>query len=186
MARPDLLTRTDNARRTISDTTNQRGAILDRNEIALSYSTGSAGDYTRQYVMIGTTHPIGYTHPYYGQVGAELSLDPILRGLENQSPWTIWINHLIYGQPPTGLDAQVSLDSQKQALAANLLEDHVGAVVLLNAQTGEILVLASSPTYDPSQLADSWDQLLRILILPSSTGPPRDFILLVLPWRLLR
>ncbi len=157
---PDLLTRADNARRTISDTTIQRGAILDRNGIPLSYSTGSVGDYSRQYASTSTTHPIGYTHPFYGQVGAELSLDPILRGLENQSPWTIWTNHLIYGQPPPGLDTQLSLDSQKQTLAANLLQDHVGAAILLDTRSGEILVLASSPTYDPAQLAETWDQLL--------------------------
>ncbi|MFN2145888.1 MAG: penicillin-binding transpeptidase domain-containing protein, partial [Anaerolineales bacterium] len=105
--------------------------------------------------------PIGYTHPFYGQVGAELSLDPILRGLENQSPWTIWTNHLIYGQPPPGLDAQLSLDNQIQTLAASLLEGRVGAAVLLDARSGEILVLASSPTYDPALLTETWDQLLE-------------------------
>jgi len=158
---PDLLTRTDNARRTISDSTNQRGAILDRNQVPLSYSTGSIGDFTRQYPVIESTHPVGYTHPFFGQVGAELSLDLILRGLENQSPWTIWVNHLIYGQPPPGLDAQLSLDGQKQTLAASLLQGQVGAVVLLDARSGEILVLASSPTYDPAQLTESWDLLLE-------------------------
>ncbi|MFN2113509.1 MAG: FtsW/RodA/SpoVE family cell cycle protein, partial [Anaerolineales bacterium] len=65
---PDLLGRTDNARRTISDTIIQRGSILDRSGNLLSYSTGSAGDYTRQYASPATTHPVGYTHPFYGQV----------------------------------------------------------------------------------------------------------------------
>ncbi|MBN2044043.1 MAG: FtsW/RodA/SpoVE family cell cycle protein [Anaerolineales bacterium] len=157
---PDLLTRIDNARRMTSDTAVHRGSILDRNQLLLSHSTGISGTYSRQYPNPDIAHPVGYTHPFYGQAGAELSLDPILRGLENQHPWTIWINHLIYGQSPPGLDAQVSLDSTMQTLAADLMGDQVGAAVLLNAQTGEILVLYSSPTFNPAQLDTTWEQLL--------------------------
>jgi cell division protein FtsI/penicillin-binding protein 2 len=47
---------------------------------------------------------------------------------------------------------RLSLDLKLQKQADQLLGDHKGAVILMNAQTGEILVMASHPTYDPNQL----------------------------------
>ena len=156
---PDLLTRTDNPRRTISDRFIQRGKILDRNGVPLSISLGTAGEYYRSYPFAEAAHVIGYTDPFFGQDGAEQSLDAILRGLENQSPLVIWTNHLMYGLPPAGLDARISLDIELQSQAADLIGDAVGAVVLLDANSGEILVMHSSPTYDANQLQENWDAL---------------------------
>ncbi len=39
------------------------------------------------------------------------------------------------------------------------MKDHRGAVVLLNARTGEIFVMASHPTYDPANLNEIGTQL---------------------------
>jgi cell division protein FtsI/penicillin-binding protein 2 len=46
-----------------------------------------------------------------------------------------------------------------QAEADQLLGTHKGAIVLLNAETGEILVMASHPTYDPNNLDEQGDEL---------------------------
>ena len=46
----------------------------------------------------------------------------------------------------------MSIDLSLQAEADRLLGDHKGAIVLLNAKTGEILVMASHPGYDPNLL----------------------------------
>ena len=91
---------------------------------------------------------IGYTHPVYGQAGLEASLDPYLRGLQGNPTLLIWWDHLLYGQPPHGLNVRLSLDLDTQKRADELLGEHTGAVVLLNAQTGEILTMASHPTFD--------------------------------------
>ena len=156
---PDLLTRTDNPRRTISDRFIQRGKILDRNDVPLSISLGTSGEYIRSYPFPEAAHTIGYTDPFFGQTGAEQSLDPILRGLENQSSWAVWINHLMYGLPPAGLDARISLDIELQRQAADLIEGTVGAIVLIEARSGDILVMHSSPTYDANSLQENWDAL---------------------------
>ncbi len=48
-----------------------------------------------------------------------------------------------------GLDLGLTLDIKAQKIAEKLLEDKKGAIVLLNANNGEILAMASAPTYDP-------------------------------------
>ena len=156
---PELIDRTDNARRTISDQYNKRGEILDRNSLPLSYTEGSPGDYVRVYTYPEFSNVVGYTQPFYGQVGIESSLDPILRGLDNQSPWNTWYFHLLYGQSPPGLNVKLTLDTNLQLLAAQYLQNTPGAIVLLNSQNGEILVLYSSPYFNANELDSLWESL---------------------------
>ena len=56
------------------------------------------------------------------------------------------------------LRLQLTLDSRLQELSAKALTDQVkkwkakkGAVIVMDATNGEVLVLASTPTYDPNQ-----------------------------------
>ncbi|MEZ0395127.1 MAG: FtsW/RodA/SpoVE family cell cycle protein [Anaerolineales bacterium] len=149
---PDLLTRTDNARRAIADRYVQRGALLDRAGRQINATLGRPGQYERVYLYPALAPIIGYTHPVYGQAGLEASLDPYLRGLQGNPAKLIWWSHLLYGQPPPGLDVRLSLDLRLQQQADQILGNHAGAVVLLNASSGEILVMASHPTYDPARL----------------------------------
>jgi hypothetical protein len=147
-----LLSRTDNARRSISDRYVKRGSILDRNSAAINTTVGEPGSYRRIYNILELATISGYTHPVYGQTGLEESLDPYLRGLQGNSALLVWWEHLLYGQPPPGLDVRSSLDLGIQAQADRLLGKHTGAVVLINAQNGEILAMASHPGYDPNLL----------------------------------
>jgi cell division protein FtsW (lipid II flippase) len=158
---PDLLTRTDNARRTLSDYDVPRGEIFDRSGNSLHITEGKPGDYYRVYQYPILSPVLGYTDPFYGQAGAESSLDSILRGLENNSPWTVWLNHLLYGQSPPGLNARISLDLNLQAYAADLFGDNPGALVLLDASSGEILAMHASPNFDPNTLEDDWESLIQ-------------------------
>lgn len=157
---PDLLTRTDNARRAIADRYVRRGALLDRDEQPINLTKGSPGNYTRVYAYPDLSSVVGYTHPNYGQSGLEASLDPFLRGLQGNPASLIWSNHLLYGQPPPGLDIRLSLDLHLQARADFLLGNRKGAVVLLNAETGEILAMASHPTFDANRLDEIEESLL--------------------------
>ncbi len=149
---PDLLTRSDNPRRSIADRYVPRGAILDRNNQPINVTQGEIGDYNRIYLYPDLGPIIGYTHPVYGQAGLEVSLDPYLRGLQGNPASLIWWNHLIYGWPPPGLDVRLSLDLDLQKQADISLGDHSGAIVLLNATNGEILAMASHPAFNANQL----------------------------------
>mgnify|MGYP004615368815 FL=1 len=51
-----------------------------------------------------------------------------------------------------GKDLTLTLDIQLQMLAEELLQNKIGSVVAIEPATGEILTLASSPTWDPKVL----------------------------------
>ena len=158
---PDLITRTDNARRSISDRYVYRGSLVGRGDSQLVETTGQPGELDRNYIYPSLGPITGHNHPVYGQSGLEASLDPTLRGLAGNDLATIWWHRLLYGQPPPGLNVRLTIDLNLQALADKMLAGHQGALVLLNAATGEILVMASHPGYDPNLLDDTWDHLLQ-------------------------
>ena len=155
----DLLSRTDNARRAISDRYVRRGTLLDRENQPVDLTEGDVGGLFRAYLYPELASVVGYTHPVFGQAGLEASLDDYLRGLQGNSTSLIWWDRLLYGTPPPGLDIRLSLDLSLQTEADRLLGDHKGSIVLLNARTGEILVMASHPTYNPNTL-DELGELL--------------------------
>jgi cell division protein FtsW (lipid II flippase) len=157
---PDLLTRSDNVRRAQSDHFVRRGALMDRNGIVFNDTSGSPGEYMREYIYPEITNVFGYSHPILGQSGLEEGLDPILRGEERQPAFTIWINHLLYGQPAPGLDVRLTLDANLQMKAVQQL-DESGAVVLMDAQSGELLVMASQPSFNPDAINDDWNSITQ-------------------------
>ncbi|HJR79964.1 MAG TPA: FtsW/RodA/SpoVE family cell cycle protein [Anaerolineales bacterium] len=149
---PDLLTRPDNPRRIIADRYVPRGELLDRSNTVINGTQGTTGSYSRVYQYPTLASVTGYNHPIYGQGGLEASLDEYLRGLQGNPAGTIWWNHLLYGMSPDGLDVRLSLDLILQERADALMAGQRGAVVLLNAQNGEIFVMSSHPTFDPTTL----------------------------------
>jgi len=158
---PTILERTDNARRSIADRYVKRGSLLDRNGAPINTTEGVSGSYFRTYLYPDLGAIIGYTHPTYGQSGLEASLDPYLRGLQGNPTSIIWWDHLVYGQPPPGLDVRLSLDLVLQKKADSLLGNEGGAIILINAESGEILAMASHPTFDPNQLDTQATSLLQ-------------------------
>ncbi len=158
---PGLLGRTDNARRGIAERYVRRGEIFDRDNTVLVSTTGTTGEFSRHYNFPKLGSTVGYSHPIYGQSGLEASLDPFLRGLEGNNDLVVWWHHLLYGRPPPGLDIRLSMDMELQQIADELLADRAGALILLNAENGEILSLASHPTFDPNQLDENWLDLVN-------------------------
>ncbi len=158
---PAVLERTDNARRSIADRYVKRGSIVDSHEVPINITTGNSGEYLRTYLYPELAPVTGYTNPVYGQSGLESSLDQYLRGLQGNPASSIWWDHLVYGQPPPGLNVRLSLDLEIQQQADELLGTHDGAIVLLNASSGEILAMASHPTFDPNNLDAQATSLLQ-------------------------
>ncbi|MFZ5858208.1 MAG: FtsW/RodA/SpoVE family cell cycle protein [Chloroflexota bacterium] len=156
---PDLLTRTDNARRSIADRYVRRGSLLDRGNQPITVTTQTDAIFHRDYLYTELAPITGYTNPIFGQAGLEATLDGYLRGFQGNPSRLVWWHHLLYGTPPPGLDVRLSIDLDLQKKADELLANHAGAIVLLNAQSGEILAMASHPTYDPNSLDETGDQL---------------------------
>jgi cell division protein FtsW (lipid II flippase) len=158
--RDNLLNRNDNSRISIADRYIPRGAMFDRSNQPLVVSSGAPGSLVRSYLYSPLSLVTGYNDSLYGLSGLEKSLGPYLRGLKGNPASTIWWHQLIYSQPPQGLDVRLSIDLDLQKRADDLLGSHHGAVVLLNARTGEILAMASHPGYDANSLAQNWDALI--------------------------
>ncbi len=157
---PDLLSRNDNPRRTVNDRFVKRGSILDQNSVVLVETTGQIGEYTRTIEYPALSAIIGYTQPVYGQASLEAALDPILRGIQGNSFFSVFWNQLVYGQPPPGLDVRLSLSLPLQKKTDELLSGHSGSAVLLNSKTGEILVMSSFPGFDANSLDQHWNELV--------------------------
>ena len=65
----------------------------------------------------------------------------------------------------SGKELQSTLDLRLQQTAAELLEDRVGAIVVLDPRQGEVLAMVSAPSFDPNHFArrldlDAWRELL--------------------------
>jgi penicillin-binding protein A len=64
-------------------------------------------------------------------------------------------------RPPVGQDMVLTIDYDLQKAAAEQLQGKRGAVVMLNPQTGEILAMASAPSFDPGDVDNDvkWQEI---------------------------
>ncbi len=159
--REDLLARSDNPRRYIADVYVKRGSILDRNNILIAQSLGQSGSYVRQLQYVPMSNTIGYAHPRYGLTGLEDSMQPYLRGLQGVPTSKVFLQELLYSQPPPGLDLRLAVHLDLQQKADDLLGERKGSVVMINASTGEIYVIASHPYYDANQIDTYFNQWMN-------------------------
>lgn len=60
--------------------------------------------------------------------------------------------------PVAGNDLYLTLDLDLQMIATQALGENRGAIVILNPQNGEILAMASTPSFDPNQFVRGIDQ----------------------------
>lgn len=155
----ELLAKPENPRWAVYDRYSPRGRILSQSGYELAISTGEIGSFKREVLMPSLSNTIGYTSGLYGQDGLELSQYDWLRGYAGRSYDTIWKYQLFYNQPPPGVDIKLNINAALQNSADTLLGDEKGAVVLLNATTGEIYALASHPYFDANTLTENWEQL---------------------------
>ncbi|TYP86478.1 peptidoglycan D,D-transpeptidase FtsI family protein [Blastococcus xanthinilyticus] len=128
----------------------ERGSIIvDGTEVALSVPTDGRLTYLRTYPQGPLYAPVtGYHSLVYGNTYLEDVMDDVLSG-EDDRLFVRRIADLFTGRDPAGGDVVLTLDPAVQAAAMAGLEGLTGAVVALDPQTGAILGLASTPTYDP-------------------------------------
>lgn len=95
---------------------------------------------------------------FIGKLGVERSYEKELRGEKGMHIMLRDVHGRTQGHyqngkydkaPVPGKDVTLSIDLDLQALAERLLEGKLGAIVAIEPSTGQILCMASSPTYDP-------------------------------------
>ncbi|MFQ5942822.1 MAG: FtsW/RodA/SpoVE family cell cycle protein [Anaerolineales bacterium] len=155
-----LTTRTDNLRRGLGSLDSPRGEILDRNGSPLVSTVGEPGDFDRSYHDPAAGSVTGYDSIAFGQAGIERHMDPYLRGEIGPGALDLWWSKLLKGVPPAGSDVRLTVDAGLQQAAADGLHGYRGAVVVLDAVTGDVLASVSAPTYDPNTLEDEWRDLI--------------------------
>lgn len=98
---------------------------------------------------------------YIGKSGIELSYESVLRGEKGVKIELVDVHGIVQGSyangrydtlPTPGLSITTTLDARMQKLAEELLAGKVGSVMAIIPATGEVLVMASSPTYDPDKM----------------------------------
>jgi penicillin-binding protein 2 len=96
---------------------------------------------------------------YQGVLGLESAYDEDLRG----KPGTKWIivNNSYYRQreghtepSDPGDNLFLTIDANIQKAVENVLAPYHGAAVVMNVNNGEVLAMASSPTFDPNSFAN--------------------------------
>ena len=98
---------------------------------------------------------------YIGMTGVESAYEDVLKGkkglrIENRDAHGAFRGSYMDGAfdtlPESGSSIVCTIDARLQLFAEELMAGKVGAAVAIEPSTGEILMMVSSPTYDPDEL----------------------------------
>ena len=99
---------------------------------------------------------------YIGKLGVEKSYEKDLRGVKGMKIMLRDVHGRIKGHyqdgqfdrvPEPGRNLTLGLDRDLQALGERLMRGKLGSIVAIDPQTGEVLCMVSSPTFDPHLLS---------------------------------
>jgi peptidoglycan glycosyltransferase len=153
-AKADLAAREDNSVSLIARLTVDRGKFIGADRTVLAnnrrHRKNGVTTYTRHYPQNDLApQVIGYATNVGTTTGLEQSLDDYLTGantnLSNTLKQTL---DKLGGKTIHGDDVILTLRPDIQRLALAQLAGRCGAVVVLDAKTGAVLTMASSPTYN--------------------------------------
>ncbi len=163
-ARPSLAERQDNEIQRVAQFAIKRGPILDGGTVlARNREREVAGKtlYFRRYPQGGlTAHVVGYSTAGRARAGLERSLNGILTGADRDLGSLVQQSlDEIGGKPIVGDTVVTTIDLDAQRVAYEQLGRQCGAVVAADPRTGRLLVMASSPTYDPNLVEERFDEI---------------------------
>lgn len=137
------------------EATTERGTISTSDGVVLARSEQQDdGTYKRVYPSGNlASHVVGYYSSRYGTSGIEASWNDALKGDSNLATFDDLLKYMM-GTHTSGNDVKLTLNSSVQQAAQNALSGYKGSCVVIDPTTGEVLAIASSPTYDASQAED--------------------------------
>ena len=127
------------------------------NEIA-AHVLGYVGEVDEKFIEENEYYALG---DYIGISGIEHSYEHFIRGKKGQNVFLVDVHSRIKGPYQNGRfdrDVEVgrsitcSIDSKLQTYGEKLMKNYRGSIVAIEPSTGEVLVLISSPAYNPSLL----------------------------------
>ena len=169
-ARADLANRKDNSVSLIARLTVDRGKFIGAGGTVLAnnrrHRKKGVTTYTRHYPQNDLApQVIGYATKAGTTTGLEQSLDDYLTGantnLSNTLKQTL---DKLGGKTIHGDDVILTLRPDVQRLALDQLAGRCGAVVVLDAKTGAVIAMASSPTYNANLMVqpNGFDKVKKI------------------------
>jgi penicillin-binding protein 2 len=106
-----------------------------------------------------------------GRSGVEQTYDSLLRGVDGSRDVIVnshgkELGHLGQELATPGKDLKLTIDLDVQMAAEKALDGKIGAIVAMDPHTGEILAMASRPTFDPNQFSvrltkNYWNEILN-------------------------
>jgi peptidoglycan glycosyltransferase len=148
----------------------KRGIIRAADGRVLAANRALSGDrYERRYPAGELfSHPVGFTSLDRGRIGLEEYYNDPLTGRRGDP---IGALERLLGPRDVGDDLRTTLSPEGQEAAYNGLAGRDGAVVALDVETGAVLVLAATPTFDPTdpEDAETFDRATQGRFPPGST-----------------
>jgi len=126
---------------------------------ALAHVTGYIGEIDSEELEFLERY--GYkTKDWVGKDGIERAADILIRGrnggvqiqVDNKGRQAKVLN---FKAPRNGRDIYLTVDAELQEFIWSMMKDKKGAAVFMDVNTGEVLALLSTPSYDPNNKVDS-------------------------------
>ena len=160
----DLADRQDNQIQRVAQFTIERGKIRGQGYMLATNRERKVGGrtlYFREYPNGGlAAHVHGYSTQSRFRTGLERSMNDYLTG-SNANLSTVLDTAVdkLKGTTIQGNDLFLTLVPRAQRAALRALGSRCGAVVALEPATGRVLVMASSPTYDPNLVENAFGRI---------------------------
>ncbi|MCU1248096.1 MAG: penicillin-binding protein 2 [Edaphobacter sp.] len=132
---------------------------------------GYVGEVSEQMLATDERYALYSPGDVVGRSGVEATYDAVLRGIDGSRDVIVnshgkELGHLGQELAIPGKDLKLTIDLDIQMAAEKALEGKVGAIVAMDPHTGEILAMASRPTFDPNQFSvrltkNYWNEILN-------------------------
>ena len=132
---------------------------------------GYVGEVSEQMLANDDRYALYSPGDVVGRSGVEATYDALLRGVDGSRDVIVnshgkEIGHLGQELATPGTDLKLTIDLDIQMAAEKALEGKIGAIVAMDPHTGEILAMASRPTFDPNQFSvrltkNYWNEILN-------------------------
>jgi penicillin-binding protein A len=163
-----LADRQDNQIQRVAQFTVKRGRILaaDGTPLAVNRAQKVAGKtlYLRRYPQGDLfANLVGYSTQSRARSGLERSLNDYLTGTNTNLDTVLHTSFArLKGATIKGNDVVLTVNPKAQRVALDALGHRCGAVVAIEPKTGKVLVLASSPTFNPNLVERNFGAIQRI------------------------
>ncbi len=136
-----------------------------------AHLVGYVGEVSEQMLANDDRYALYSPGDVVGRSGVEATYDALLRGTDGSRDIIVnshgkELGHLGQELAIPGKDLKLTIDLDIQMAAEKALEGKVGAIVAMDPHTGEILAMASRPTFDPNQFSvrltkNYWNEILN-------------------------